>query len=83
MDSVLAVVEENTAVTEEMGTSSSDVSEAMQNITRINEENNLAVEKVNENIAGMNSQVKKITSSSQILSEMAVILQKKVAQFRY
>jgi methyl-accepting chemotaxis protein len=81
MDSVSAVVEENTAATEEMAASSNDVSLSIENITSIWEENSAAVEEVNASAEELSAQVEEVTASAQSLADMSRILQELVAQF--
>ena len=82
MDSVSAVVEENTAATEEMAASSNEVTQAIENIASVSEENSAAIEQVSASAEEMSAQVEEVTASAQSLSEMAHALQEVVAQFK-
>jgi methyl-accepting chemotaxis protein len=82
MDSVSAVVEENTAATEEMAASSTEVTHAIENIASVSEENSAAVEEVSASAEEMSAQVEEVTASAQSLADMAQALQQVVAQFK-
>jgi methyl-accepting chemotaxis protein len=82
VDSVSAVVEENTAATEEMAANSGEVSQAIGSIASVSEENSTAIEQVSASVEEVNVQVKEVMSSAQLLSEMAKGLQVVVTQFK-
>jgi methyl-accepting chemotaxis protein len=82
MDSVSAVVEENTAATEEMSAGSSSVTQSIENIASVSEENSAAVEEASAGAEEMSAQVAEVTTSSQSLSEMAFTLQTLVSRFK-
>jgi len=82
MESVSAVVEENTASTEEMSASSDEVNLAVEAFASISEENSASVEEVSASTEEMNAQVDDVNNSAQSLAEMAVTLQQLVAQFK-
>jgi methyl-accepting chemotaxis protein len=82
MESVSAVVEENTAATEQMTASSNEVSQAIENIASVSEENSAAVEEVSASTEEMSAQVEEVSASSETLAEMAHQLQAVVASFK-
>ena len=82
VDSVSAIVEENTASTEEMSANSSEVSQAIESIASVSEENSAAIEEVSASTEEMTAQVEEVTASASTLSDMAVELQRLVAQFK-
>jgi hypothetical protein len=82
MDSVSAVVVENTASTEEMAAASSEVTKTIQNIASVSEENSASTEEVSASAEEMNAQVEEVTASAQSLAEMAQTLQNVVSQFK-
>ena len=82
MDSVSAVVEENTASTEEMAAGSNEVTEAVETIASVSEENSASVEEVSASAEEMNAQVEEVTASAQSLSEMAQMLMTLVSRFK-
>ena len=83
MDSVSAVVEENTAATQEMASNSAEVTRAIENIASIGEENSAAVEEVSAATEEMSAQVEEVSASAQSLADMALMLQDLVAQFKF
>ena len=82
VDSVSAIVEENTASTEEMAANSTEVSLAIESIASVSEENSAAIEEVSASTEEMTAQVEEVTASASTLSEMAQELQKLVARFK-
>lgn len=82
IDTVSAVVEENTAATELMSSSSNEVGQSMENIASISEENSAAVEEVSASAEEMAAQVQEVTTSSQELARLAQELQAVVDQFK-
>ncbi|MBL8055522.1 MAG: HAMP domain-containing protein [Anaerolineales bacterium] len=82
MDTVSAVVEGNTASTEEMAAGSSEVTRAIENIASVSEQNSAAVEEVSAGAQEMSAQVEEVTASAQSLAQMAQALQQVVGQFR-
>jgi methyl-accepting chemotaxis protein len=82
MDSVSAVVEENTAATEEMSAGSSEVTKAIENIASVSEENAASAEEVSASAEEMVAQVEEVTASAQSLAEMAQVLQTVVSQYK-
>lgn len=81
VNSVSAVVEENTAATEEMAASSSIVNQAIEDIASISEQNSAAVEQVSASAGEMSEQVEEVTRSVNGLTVMAQSLQKTLSQF--
>ncbi len=82
VDSVSAVVEQNTASTEEMAASSSEVSQAIENIASVSEENSAAVEEVSASTEEMAAQIQEVNSSAMELAKLAEQLKDVVAQFK-
>jgi methyl-accepting chemotaxis protein len=82
VDSVSAVVEENTASTEQMAANTSEVHTAIESIASISEENSASVEEVSASTEEMSAQVEEVTASAQQLSEMSKMLQSVVNRFR-
>ncbi len=81
VESVSAVIEENTAATEEMAAGSSEITSAIENIASISEENSAAVEEVSASAEEMSAQVEEVSASAQSLADMANELQSVVAHF--
>jgi len=82
MDTVSAVVEENTASTEEMAAGSSEVNGSIESIASISEENSAAIEEVSASTEEMSAQVEEVSASAQILSDMAGSLHSAVVRFK-
>jgi methyl-accepting chemotaxis protein len=81
VSSVSAVVEENTAATEEMAAGSSLVTQAIEDIASISEQNSAAVEQVSASASEMTNQVGEVTKSVNGLSSMAQSLQTILSHF--
>ena len=81
-DTVSAVVEENTAATEEMAAGAGSVMQSIENIASVSEENSAAVEEVSASAEEMSAQVEEVTASAQSLADMAQGLRQIVAQFK-
>ncbi len=81
MEKVSAIVELNTAATDQMSSRSTEVTGAIENISAISEENNAAVEEVSASAEEMNAQIEEVSSSAGSLAELARILQGLVNQF--
>jgi methyl-accepting chemotaxis protein len=81
VESVSAVIEENTAATEEMAAGSSEITSAIENIASISEENSAAVEEVSASAEEMSAQVEEVSASAQSLADMANELEAIVARF--
>jgi methyl-accepting chemotaxis protein len=82
VDSVSAVVEQNTASTEEMAASSGEVSMAVENIASVSEENSAAVEEVSASTEEMAAQMAEVTQSATALANLAQELNKVVGRFK-
>jgi methyl-accepting chemotaxis protein len=82
LDSVSAVVEENTAATEEMSASASDVSNMMISIASVSEENSAAVEQVSASAEEMSAEVNQVAENAAQLRKMAEQLKSIVDQFQ-
>lgn len=82
VDSVSAIVEENTASTEQMAANSTEVTTAIENIASVSEENSAAVEEVSASAEEMSEQVEEVTASAESLAEMAQKLQEIVLTFK-
>lgn len=83
VDSVSAVIEENTASTEEMAANSSEVSQAVESIASVSQENSAAIEEVSASAEEMSAQVEEVTASAQSLADMAHALQQIVNTFKF
>ncbi len=82
METVNAVVEENTASVEEMAAGSREVMEAMEGVASVAEENSAAVEEVSAGAEQMSAQVEEVVASAQALSTLAEQLRTMVAEFQ-
>ena len=82
MDSVSAVVEENTASTEEMVATSIVVQEEIESISRVSQENATMIEGISASTEEMSAQAEEVTASAQVLADMAAQLRQVVAQFK-
>lgn len=82
MESVSAVVEENSASTEEMTASASEVSASVENIASISEENSASIEEVSASTEEVSAQSDMVLDAAQALSEMAGMLQDSVERFK-
>ncbi|MCE1255580.1 MAG: methyl-accepting chemotaxis protein, partial [Anaerolineae bacterium] len=82
MDVVSSVVVENTMSTERMTQHSSQVTDAIELIASVSEENSAAVEEVSAGAEEMNAQFEEVTAAAHTLAEMAQTLQAMVAHFK-
>ncbi len=82
LDSVSAVVEENTAATEQMAASSTEISQAIENVASVSEENSASLEEISASAEEMSGQVTQVTISATRLSDMAQRLQLIVSEFK-
>ncbi len=82
VDSVSAVIEENTAATEEMAANSTELTQAIENIASVSEENSAAVEEVSASTEEVSAQVEEVSASAASLMDMAKNLQKVVSRFK-
>jgi methyl-accepting chemotaxis protein len=81
VNSVSAIVEENTASTEEMSANAGEISNAIESIASVSEENSASVEEVNAGAEEMIAQVSEVTNASGALADMAQNLNKIVTEF--
>lgn len=81
VDSVSAVVEENTASTEQMSASSGEVTQAIENIASVSEENSAAVEEVSASTEEMTAQIQEVNHSATELARLAQQLMDIVGKF--
>lgn len=81
VNSVSAIVEENTASTEEMSANAGEISNAIESIASVSEENSASVEEVNAGAEEMIAQVSEVTNASGALADMAENLKTIVAEF--
>ncbi len=81
MNTVSAVVEENTAATEEMAANSEEVAGMARDIASISEENSASAEEIAATIEEVNAQVEEVAASVQSLNYMAQTLKGLVARF--
>ena len=81
MSSVSAVVEENTAATEEMAASSNEVNHSIATISSTSEENSAAIQEVASTTHQMHNQVADVNASARELADMAQELRELVAHF--
>jgi methyl-accepting chemotaxis protein len=82
VDAVSAVIEENTAATEEMAANSSELTQAVENIASVSEENSAAVEEVSASTEEVLAQVEQVSASATSLMDLAQDLQRVVSQFK-
>jgi methyl-accepting chemotaxis protein len=82
VDSVSAVIEENTAATEEMAANSTELTQAIENIASVSEENSASVEEVSASTEEVSAQVEEVSASAASLMEMAKNLQQVVSRFK-
>ncbi len=82
VNTVSAVVEENTAATEQMTAGSSAANHAIESIAAVSEENGAAIEEVSASAEEMSAQVEEVNASAQSLSDMAINLQRICSQFK-
>ncbi|PKN97077.1 MAG: hypothetical protein CVU42_17400 [Chloroflexi bacterium HGW-Chloroflexi-4] len=82
VDSVSAVVEQNTASTEEMAASSGEVTMAVENIASVSEQNSAAVEEVSASTEEMSAQMAEVTQSATALANLAQLLNEVVGRFK-
>jgi methyl-accepting chemotaxis protein len=82
VESVSAVIEENTAATEQMAASSNEVTDTIENIAAISQENSAAVADISAAAARMNQQVKQVSGAAEELSRTASQLEALTARFK-
>ncbi len=83
VNSVSAVVEENTAATEEMAAGSSIVTQAIEDIASISEQNSASVEEVSASAEEMSDQVEEVSRSIEQFTKMADSLQRSISFFKF
>ena len=81
MESVSAVVEENTATTEEMAATADDISQETKNVSKVSHENRTTAIGVSRLTDEIKNLVTDSTASAQTLAEMASSLQNLVGEF--
>ena len=82
MDSVSAVVEENTASTEEMAAGTGELNNSVENIANVSEKNSAAAEDVLASTEEMSNQIGDIDESAQTLTGLANDLILAVGKFK-
>ncbi len=82
VDSVSAVIEQNTASTEEMAAFSTEVNQSIENIASVSEENSAAVEQVSASTEEMTAQSEEVYRSATELSKLSQLLKTMVEQFK-
>ena len=82
VDSVSAVIEENTAATEEMTANSSELTQSIKNISSVSKENSASIEGVSASTQEVSAQVEEVSASAASLMEMAQKLQQVVSRFK-
>ncbi len=82
MNTVSAVVEENTAATEQMAASSEDVSRMIENIATMCSDNSSSIEDVSAATEEMSAQVEEVNAAAGDLAEMSEALMELVSRFK-
>ncbi len=82
MESVSAVVEENTATTEEMNASAQEVTEAVSNIARVSHETSATTGEFQSIVLGIANDVQNAVDDANVLDVMAQNLRALVREFR-
>jgi len=82
VDSVTAVVQQNTAATRQMQVDSTELTESMESIASISEQNSAAVEQVSAATEEMSGQVEEVSTSARSLADLAGELQTLIGRFR-
>jgi methyl-accepting chemotaxis protein len=81
VDSISAVVEENTAATEEMSASSSEVDQSIKQIAAISEGNSIAMEEIAFSVEEMKTRMLKISDMAQGLLGKAIHSRQAISKF--
>lgn len=81
-NNVSAVVEENTATTQELAAGSNDVREAVERVTTVAQQNSAAVQEVTAAVETINAQVEQMAAMAHALPEMSLALQQAINQFQ-
>jgi methyl-accepting chemotaxis protein len=82
MESISAVVEENTASTEEMAAQAGQVTVSIESIATVVSENSGATEQVSASAQAMNDQISQIAEEAEQLASTSETLRSLVARFR-
>ena len=82
MDTVSAVVEENTASTEEMASGAKDVLSSIEEIAGVAEEQSASTEEVSASVEEVSAQAEEVTALAEALQGSAQGLQALVARFK-
>jgi methyl-accepting chemotaxis protein len=82
IETVGAVVEENTASAEQMAGNSQEVMEAMEGVAGVAEENSAAAEEVSASAEEMSAQIEEVVASAEELAALAEELRSTVDYFR-
>jgi methyl-accepting chemotaxis protein len=82
MQSISAIVEENTAATEEMAAQSGQVNEAVTAIAAVSEEQSASTEEVSASAEEMSAQVEELTAQAEELAATADQLKAMVSHFK-
>lgn len=82
IESVSAIVEENTSVAEEMAAGNQEVMQAMEGIASVAEENSASAEEVSASAEEMSSQVEEVVASAQEMASLAELLRNAISRFR-
>ena len=82
IETVSAVVEENTASAEQVAANSQEVTEAMASVAAIAEENSAATEEVSASAEEMSAQIEEMVASAEELAALAEQLRTTTARFQ-
>ena len=82
VDTVSAVIEQNTAATKDMTANSAELNQAIENIASVSEENSAAVEEVSASTEEVSAQVEEVSASATSLMDMAQKLQQIILRFK-
>ena len=81
MNSVNEIVSQNEASTRQMTADASIVTQAIENVASISQENSAAIQEVSASTQEMSAQVAEVSAAAQSLDKMAKTLQETVTQF--
>jgi methyl-accepting chemotaxis protein len=81
MDTVSAVVEENTAATEEMSASSNEVSQAVEHIASVSQQSSASIEEVSSSNQEIKDRLHEAAELSDSLADLATRLQQSISRF--
>jgi len=82
IDNVGKISDENTAATEQMAASATQINKSIETVAGIAEENSAATEEVSASAEEMSAQVEEIVASSQTMKEMAIALEESTSGFK-